>query len=213
MGLNDVETSLDLNTDTPRVLELVAQFHQFARKSAEGVLEMARVVRAASLLHVSEFHRFGEHTGVRVGSSTARKLIVIGEKYDFLIDQADKLPSNWTTVYAVARLGREQIQWLIDQGMVNTNTAATDLERALKARTHNQLAQTLSLAAAAVTTTTPASAVRATGSKYKRPSFKVELNANPDAGTLAAMKLLIEQLSTMQTKVTLNNTMASALQD
>jgi hypothetical protein len=201
----------DLTLDTPQVNKLVTQFHQFARKSAEGVLEMARVVKAASLLPTAEFYRFCERTRLKINSSTTRKLIIIGEKYGFLIAQADKLPANWTTVYAVARLANEQIQALIDQGVVNSHTVASELERALTARHSNPLARALSSAAAA-SAEKPAAAARARTAKRKRPSFTVELNADADTATLKALKRLIDKLATLKVKVTLSDEMVLAFE-
>jgi hypothetical protein len=219
MGVNDVVSTVDMGVDTPQVVALVAQFHQFARKSAEGVLEMARVVKEASLLADFEFLRFCNRTSLKASSATTRKLIVIGEKYNFLSSNADKLPANWTTIYAVAKLANEQIQSLIDQGVVNTNTAAAELERALSSKTNNHFARALQSAATPADAATVASAVPANGSsssaasKPQRASFKVELNANLDAASLQAVKHLIEQLTAMKSKVTLNETLALALRE
>jgi hypothetical protein len=212
MGNSEV-AALDLSADTPEVVELVTQFHQSARKSAEGVLEMARVVKAASVLQTSDFHRFCERTGLKAQSSTTRKLIVIGNKYSFLISQADKLPANWTIVYAVAKLANQQIQTLIDQGVVNANTATAELERALRARTDNRLAQALSLAAAQPSTSDASTSAAPTPTPSKRlPGFKVELSAHPEPATLAALTALIQQISALdQTKVTLNDALESVM--
>jgi hypothetical protein len=213
--------ALDLSADTPQVAELVTQFHQFARKSAEGVLEMARVVKAASLLSDADFYRFCDRTDLKAGSSTARKLITIGEKYNFLITQADKLPANWTTIYAVARLANEQIQTLIDQGVVNTNTAAAELERALSGKTRNRLASALTAAAtpladATATATAAAAAANNNAPPARKPkpvSFKVQLDDLPDEATLQGVKHLIGMLSAMKTKVTLSDGMTLALKN
>jgi hypothetical protein len=220
-------TQAHQSADIPQVMDLVGQFHQFARKSAEGVLEMARVVQAASLLQGSDFHRFCERTKLKPGAATTRKLITIGEKYSFLITQADKLPASWTTVYAVARLANEQIQALIDQGVVNTHTAAAELERALSTRVENRLARAVTIAAAADASlheedaqaesaqTAPRSVVanppQMTSSS--RLSLKLELVAPPNAATLKTLKRLIQQLSTTpQAQLTLSDAMTQALQ-
>jgi hypothetical protein len=206
--------ALDLSADTPQVAELVTQFHQFARKSAEGVLEMARVVKAASLLSDADFYRFCDRTDLKAASSTARKLITIGEKYNFLITQADKLPANWTTIYAVARLANEQIQTLIDQGVVNTNTAAAELERALSGKTRNRLASALTAAATPLADdATTSNNTTQPARKPKPVSFKVQLADVPDEATLQGVKHLIGMLSAMKTKVTLSDGMTLVLKN
>jgi hypothetical protein len=205
-------TTFNLSAETPQVTELVTQFHQFARKSAEGVLEMARVVKAASLLSDADFYRFCERTDLKAASSTARKLIIIGEKYNFLITQADKLPSNWTTIYAVARLANEQIQMLIDQGVVNTNTAAAELERALSSKAQNRLASAVTAAAILPVDDTASSNSSALPARKPKPvHFKVQLADTPDEATLQGVKRLIELLAAMKTKVTLSEGMTLAL--
>jgi hypothetical protein len=219
-------TQAHQSADTPQVMDLVGQFHQFARKSAEGVLEMARVVQAASLLQGSDFHRFCERTKLKPGSATTRKLITIGEKYSFLITQADKLPASWTTVYAVARLANEQIQTLIDQGVVNTHThtAAAELERALSTRVENRLARAVTIAAAADASLHEEDAqavqrIAPSSAEAQHLSLKLEFFAPPNAATLKTLKRLMQQLSNTKSsnaqkpKLTLSEAMTQTLQN
>jgi hypothetical protein len=51
-------------------------------------------------------------------------------KYEYLISRADKLPPNWATVYAAARMADEEIQKMIDQGVLNNHAVMGDLDGA-----------------------------------------------------------------------------------
>jgi hypothetical protein len=59
------------------------------------------------------------------------RLIAIGKKYDCLIGHSEKLPPNWTTVYEVSKLTEEQIESLIDRGVLTASLIASDLNAAL----------------------------------------------------------------------------------
>ena len=122
---------LNLVVDTKEVIVLVEKFNAFARKTAEGVLEMGKVVCEAKKLKESEFHKFCEIVGMSGSSSTVQKLLKIGEKYEFLIGHAEKIPANWTTVYELAKLTEEKIEELIDRGVLSTSLLAAELNAAL----------------------------------------------------------------------------------
>ena len=136
---------LNLVVESNEISILVEKFNSFARKTAEGVLEMGKVVYQAKRLKESEFHRFCEIVGMSGSSSTVQKLIKIGEKYEFLIGHAEKLPANWTTVYELARLTEDKIEDLIDRGVICTLLIAADLNAALgktpKAKSKKDAAQ------------------------------------------------------------------------
>ena len=120
--------TLNLNVDSPRLLTLAADFQRFAKKTAEGVLDMAATVfRASKLGSDAQFHRFCELVGQRYQSPTMKKLKLIGEKYEFLLAKAEKLPGSWTTVYQIAKLANDEIERLIDKGVIHAQMLARDL--------------------------------------------------------------------------------------
>lgn len=86
----------------PETKEIANRFKSFQRKTAENILEMARVVIEAK--QRPDFSDFCILIGYSQFSSTIRKLEVIGQKYEFLISKANKLPPNWTTIYKVSQL-------------------------------------------------------------------------------------------------------------
>ncbi len=120
--------TLNLNVDSERLLTLAADFRRFAKKAAEGVLDMAAtVLRASKLGSDAQFHRFCELVGQRYQSPTMKKLKLIGEKYEFLLAKAEKLPGSWTTVYQIAKLANDEIERLIDKGVIHAQMLARDL--------------------------------------------------------------------------------------
>jgi hypothetical protein len=169
----------DLVVSAPKIHVLVKRFQQFSRKTAEGVLEMGRAVHEARQLPRSEFFRFCEL--VQIKTSNIKKLAVIGAKYDYLIHRADKLPSNWTTVYAVAKLANEEIEKLIDQGVVNSLTDVHDLAAVLGKPSN------------------PGKLTRLDTPTHW--SFQVQLDPTQDPAMRHVLKNLLEQMRAMKMQV------------
>lgn len=100
------------------VIQYVDAFKINAKKTAEGVLEMARVVYEAKKLGKGDFEAFCEQIGYPTNSSTIRKLHSIGEKYEFLLARSKSLPTSWTTLYQVSRMTAEMIDQKINEGVI-----------------------------------------------------------------------------------------------
>jgi hypothetical protein len=82
-----VVSNLNLIVESKEIIVLVEKFNTFARKTAEGVLEMSKVICEAKKLKDSEFYKFCELVGMSGSSSTVQKLIKIGEKYEYFVRQ------------------------------------------------------------------------------------------------------------------------------
>jgi hypothetical protein len=191
-----IVSELNLFVETKDISVLVEKFNSFARKTAEGVLEMAKVVYEAKKLKESEFHKFCEIVGMSGSSSTVLKLIKIGEKYEFLIGHAEKLPANWTTVYELSKLTEEKIEELIDRGVLNTSLIASDLNDAL----------------GKITKVKPK--VQIVGKPIPNGSFdglgfRVQLNKSPDADTAKKIKLLISDLKKLDLQLEVGSTLTA----
>jgi hypothetical protein len=115
-----VNTS-NTNIISKQVTEYANQFKVQAKKTAEGVLEMARVVFDAKQLGTADFEVFCSEVGYKSDSSTIRKLKSIGEKYQFLLSRSKSLPTSWTTLYQVSRLTTEVIDEKINEGVITPN--------------------------------------------------------------------------------------------
>lgn len=183
---------LNLVVETKEITVLVEKFNAFARKTAEGVLEMAKVVCEAKKLKESEFHKFCEIVGMSGSSSTVQKLTKIGEKYEYLIGHAEKLPANWTTVYELSKLTEEKIEDLIDRGVVSTSLIAADLNAALgktpKAKNKKDAAPLLN-------------------GNFDGLGFRVQLNKSPDAATAEKIKFLIAELKKFDLQLEVGSTL------
>ena len=184
--------SLNLVVDTKEIAVLVEKFNTFARKTAEGVLDMSKVVWEARKLKDSEFFKFCEIVGMDGSSSTVTKLIKIGQKYEYLIGHAEKLPANWTTIYELAKLTEEQIEGLINRGVVSTSLIAADLNAALgktpKAKSKKDAAPL-------------------PNGNFDGLGFRVQLNKSPDAATAKKIKSLIAELKKFDLQLEVGSTL------
>ena len=187
-----VVVGLNLSVESKEIVVLVEKFNKFARKTAEGVLEMAKVVCEAKKLKDSEFHKFCEIVGMSGSSSTVQKLIKIGEKYEYFIGCAEKLPANWTTVYELSKLTEEKIEELIDRGVVCTSLIASDLNVALGKPVKEKGKK--------------ANPVIPNGN-FDGLGFRVQLNKSPDAETIKKIKSLIAELKKIDLQLEVGSTL------
>jgi hypothetical protein len=189
-------SNLNLVVNSKEITVLVEKFNSFARKTAEGVLEMAKVVYEAKKLKESEFHKFCEIVGMSGSSSTVLKLIKIGEKYEFLIGHAEKLPANWTTVYELSKLTEEKIEELIDRGVLNTSLIASDLNDALGKNT--KVKPKVQIVGKPIP-----------NGSFDGLGFRVQLNKSPDADTAKKIKLLIADLKKLDLQLEVGSTLTA----
>jgi len=186
-----VVSELNLVVETKDISVLVEKFNSFARKTAEGVLEMSKVVFEARKLKDSEFYRFCEIVGMNGSSSTAQKLIAIGKKYEYLIGYSEKLPPNWTTVYEVSKLTEEQIESLIDRGVLTASLIASDLNAALGKENKVK-----------VKTSTPIP-----NGIDEGLGFRVQLSSNPDREMVKKIKNRIGELKKLNGQLQVGTTL------
>ena len=104
-----------------KVTDYAEQFKVQAKKTAEGILEMARVVFDAKQLGSDDFEAFCAQVGYKSDSSTIRKLASIGKQYLVLSSRSKSLPTSWTTLYQVSRLTAEMIDQKISEGVITPN--------------------------------------------------------------------------------------------
>ncbi len=169
---------------TKQVTEYANQFKVQAKKTAEGVLEMARVVFEAKKLGATDFEVFCSEVGYKSDSSTIRKLKSIGEKYEFLISRSKSLPTSWTTLYQVSRLNPEVIEQKIIEGVITPNLDGKGL------------ATRLGLAEPSAPKVVP-------NGTSKTMTFSVDLELIPSLKLKMKLQFLLDELeNTMKAKVT-----------
>ena len=117
---------------TKLATEMAAKYNGFARKTAESVLNMAKVVwDMKAQKNKVEFENFCDLINCKPESSYIRKFIQIGKKFDVLMANADNLPSQWTTVYQISKLSNEAIGNLIEKGSINPSLSGAAATRVL----------------------------------------------------------------------------------
>jgi hypothetical protein len=144
--------SFDINTlknesSLSLVDSSVAEFKVYARKTAENILEMGRVVcetKSKSKKNPKDFESFCERIGFEPKSSYIKKLVLIGKSYLSLKAQAQYLPNNWTTLYQIARLTNQQLAEFIKQGLIHQNVIGSQIEALLKPQPNNPVEEKIS---------------------------------------------------------------------
>lgn len=131
MTANTTNTSVVLN-GTSVASEMAAKYNGFARKTAESVLQMAKVVYdMKAQKDKAEFEKFCNLIGFKSDSSYIRKFVQIGNKFDQLIGNASQLPSTWTTVYQIATLSNEAIDQFLEKGVINPTLSGAHAKQVL----------------------------------------------------------------------------------
>jgi len=123
--INNTNTSF---VPSEKAVVLIEEFKNHARKTAESILEMGKVVYEAKKLADYEFGYFCAKIGFERTSPTIRKFVQIGQKYELLISKSKSLPSNWTTIYDVALLGNELIEEYVNDGSINQATTGKEVK-------------------------------------------------------------------------------------
>lgn len=127
MSTSIVNTS-NTNIISKNVVEYAEKFKGYAVKTAESIIQMAKVVTdARNTLGAMDYEEFCSQVGYKSDSSTIRKLKSIGEKYEILLTRSKSLPSNWTTIYQVSRLTSDLIDQKIDEGVITPSLDGKNL--------------------------------------------------------------------------------------
>jgi hypothetical protein len=119
----------------------VMEFKGYARKTAENILEMGRVVcetKKALKDNKEDFEVFCSKVGFKSNSSSIKKLSRIGEGYLMMKSQADYLPNSWTTLYEISRLADSELKKYISEGVIHQNVLGSVI-RSLNSSTQNDV--------------------------------------------------------------------------
>lgn len=110
-----------------RVTSLVNEFKEFAGKSADNYLEMARIVHEAKKLGKVAYFNFKRQVlFMNTGTSTFRKLEVVGSKITILQMNRNKLPANWTTIYMLSTLESADLEMRLKSGDIHPKLLGKD---------------------------------------------------------------------------------------
>lgn len=107
--------------------ELVERYRAFAKKSAENIIKLAEtLLEAKQKLDASQMTQFCAAVGLE--GSTYRKMIKIGEEASRFEPFIDRIPSNWTTLYDLAKLPPEKFEQVAKDSRFGQMMTADDIE-------------------------------------------------------------------------------------
>ncbi len=194
------------NISVDFIQESVTEFKGYARKTAENILEMGRVVfETKNKLKGkrAEFEIFCTKIGFKSTSSSFKKLSQIGKGYTELKSQAQNLPNNWTTLYEISRLTSAELKKYIAEGVIHQNVLGSVIKSING--THSKNADKDE----AVSTSTSTEEVpNGTPVGY---SFICELKDTDDVQLKSQIQMIIKSLKDLKVKVTVAPKLKSAL--
>ena len=113
---------------------LVRRYQSFARGSAQNIIELAETVSTAMTDLVGQYrNEFFRQIKLNPESSKVRKLKLIGDHSPRFVPYLEILPSNWTTLYELARLEVEDFKRIVDAGVLTPLATWKEISEPLKA--------------------------------------------------------------------------------
>lgn len=111
------------------VAALVDRYISAWKKTAAGYIEMGAAINDAhGDFGAVKLERFYRGIGLVENDSTSSKLRQIGKKQTRLLPVAKDLPSNWTTLYELARLEDTRFEQLLTDGVINPKMTLKDIQ-------------------------------------------------------------------------------------
>ncbi|WP_063980607.1 hypothetical protein [Bradyrhizobium sp.] len=120
---------MENHQDKETIDSLVEEFTTYGKLAAEHHIRRCSTLARAKAKGKNGFVEFCERVNCKPDSSTTRKYLKIGLEADWLLPIAQHLPPEWTTIYDVAVLGRENAKELIEQGVLNPQAPAKVLKK------------------------------------------------------------------------------------
>ncbi len=187
---NTIVNTTELNKPVitnPEVIGYANTFKSFFIKTAENVLEMARVVSTAKVkLGNNQFREFSYLIGFDPNSSTLKKLLAIGKNYDVLSKNITALPANWTTLYEISQLPEDKFIAAIDKGVINPNVLGRDVKALIDPTNSSK----------SVTSKVPSGTKGDVDSGYR---LTIRLSSSPDRKTVDKLRKIIAECKLIKT--------------
>jgi hypothetical protein len=130
--------TLDRNTasiivNDGRITHYVERYRTFARNTAQNIIGLGQTVAEASdTLTGTELNVFCEQVGIEPNGSTFRKLRKIGAQAERLSAHMESLPNNWTTVYALAHMDKDQFNQIVESSTLSPTVSMKEISEVLK---------------------------------------------------------------------------------
>jgi hypothetical protein len=114
---------------SPKIEDYVCKYRLCVKKTAANILELADVVNSACRdLSKSDFNLFRNAIGAdKSKDSYIKKLKVIGGKIARLNEISDKLPPNYTTLYALSQLDDDTFTQVLHDDLITPAMTAFTL--------------------------------------------------------------------------------------
>lgn len=141
-------TASGTEISTAAYADLVTRYRSFARKTAEGIYQMAiTVVEAKNRLNAAELIQFCEEVGLRHDSPSFRKWLKLGENAPRFQPVLHRIPSSWTTWYPLTNLDQDVFDRVTSDSRFSPTMTAKDLNAIIKgpAQTSDSLARDVTL--------------------------------------------------------------------
>lgn len=182
----------------------VSDFKLFAKQTALGILEMGRIVYEAkkNLTQGHDFEIFCERVGYTPSASSIKKLNQIGKSYTLMLEHADSLPNNWTTLYEISRLSKDQLNQYIEEGVIHQNALGATI-KALTASKKDEVKETIS------TDELKELVPNGTNSGLQ---FTCVLKDVVDAVFIAQLQMILKSLSQLDVRIDITPELKMALQ-
>ena len=201
-----IVTVANQSVTNPLVKNYAETFCGFMTKTAENYLEMGRVVMEADKnLNKNDFKAFLFMVGVDKNSTTLRKLKSIGVKYDLLKANLNSLPSAWTTLYEISRLGNEKIEENIEKGLIHPRVEGVDVKVMIDPHYIEKQAQKPKAKSVPNGTTGPEDTT-----KY---GFEVVLTDLPNFETMNMVRKILKECRSIKAELALTASLEEFLKD
>lgn len=125
-AMTKTENTLIKKEESIKLDNLVHSFNISYQKTAEDMLEMAKVAYEAKGMGKGLYALFCERVYMK-SESTMSKLVSIGKNYLIFSEHKDKLPSQWTTLYSLSLLKPEVFIEKCTSGVINPNLTGNEV--------------------------------------------------------------------------------------
>lgn len=126
MHTPSLQINQEITTVDQRVNQLVSDFQSSYRESVEGILACGRILCEVDDETPEVMDQFLRRCPL--GDSTQRKMKRIWMRLGD-VRNAERLPSQWTTLYALSSFECSVVDGLIESGVVNPESTKSDIDK------------------------------------------------------------------------------------
>jgi hypothetical protein len=113
-------TATSVESAKPTISELVNRYHSIGKRSVRSILDMGILFfQAHEELEKAELEEFYQEINLPPKGSTGKKYKAIGAKASLLEAHIDLLPNDWTTIYELTKLEKDQFDRLVQDNLLH----------------------------------------------------------------------------------------------